>query len=151
MSEQDKWCYEVPGKLEVPYRYFAGEFCSKFLVSLRDQGKILGCKCPKCGKVFIPPRSNCEQCFVKITDWVEIGPKGKVASFTVVRYKEPYQPMEPPYVMALIRLQGADSDLTHLLGEVDPAQVKIGMEVEPVFSDSRKASILDIKYFKPVS
>ena len=74
-----------------------------------------------------------------------------MVSFTVVRYKEPYQPMEPPFVMALIRLKGADSDLTHLLSEVDPSAVKIGMEVEPVFAEPRKASILDIKYFKPAA
>ena len=150
MTDQDKWCYEVPGKLEVPYRYFAGEFCSKFLTALRDQQKILGAKCPNCKKVFIPPRSNCEQCFVKIQDWVEVGPKGKVTSFCIVRYKEPYLPMEPPFVLALIRLKGADSDLTHIVSEVEPEKVWIGMEVEPVFAEQRKASILDIKYFKPI-
>jgi len=151
MSEQDKWCYEVPGKLEVPYRYFAGEFCSKFLTTLRDEKKILGSKCPRCKKVFIPPRSNCEQCFVKIQDWVEVGPKGKVTSFCIVRYQEPYLPLEPPYVLALIRLSGADSDLTHLIRGIDPEQVRIGMEVAPVFSDQPKAGILTIKYFQPVS
>jgi uncharacterized OB-fold protein len=150
MKEQDKWCYEVPGKLEVPYRYYAGEFCSKFLTTLRDQKKILGAKCPKCKKVFIPPRSNCEQCFVRIQEWVELGLIGKVTSFTVVRYKEPYLPLEPPFVLALIRLKGADSDLTHLISEIEPEKVRIGMEVEPVFREERKGSILDIRYFKPV-
>ena len=58
-------------------------------------------------------------------------------------------PVEPPYVLALIKLDGADSGFTHILGEVAPENVKIGMKVEPVFADQRKASVLDIKYFKP--
>jgi len=144
-----RWAYEVPGKLEIPYKYYAGEFDSKFLTALRDHKKILGAKCPKCRKVFIPPRSSCEQCYGKIEQWVELGPVGKITSFCVVRYKEPYLPAEPPYVLALIRLTGADSDLAHILGEVDPEKVKTGMKVEPVFAENRKASILDIKYFKP--
>jgi len=150
MSEQNKWAYEVPGKLEIPYRYFAGEWGSKFLTALRDEKKILGSKCPQCKKVFIPPRSSCEICFEKISEWVTVGPKGKVTSFTVVRYQEPYFPVQPPFVLALIKLEGADSAFAHILGGVKPEEVKVGMTVEPVFAEQRKASILDIKYFKPV-
>jgi uncharacterized OB-fold protein len=146
----NKWAYQVPGKLELPYKYFAGEFDSKFLAALRDSQKIMGARCPKCKKVFIPPRSSCEICFGKIDEWVEIGPKGKITSFCVVNYKEPYMPMEPPYVLALIKLDGADSAFTHLVSEIAPDKVKVGMTVEPVFAEQRKASILDIKYFKPV-
>jgi len=148
MSEKN-WCFEVPGKLEIPFKYYAGEWGSKFLAALRDNMKIMGSKCPACNKVFIPPRSSCEQCFGKISEWVEIGPKGKVTSFCVVNYKEPYLPVEPPFVLALIRLEGADSDLTHIISEVSPENVRIGMTVAPVFAEQRKASILDIKYFKP--
>jgi uncharacterized OB-fold protein len=40
----------------------------------------------------------------------------------------------------------------HLLGEVDPQQVEIGMKVQAVWkpAEEREGSILDIKYFKPV-
>jgi len=39
----------------------------------------------------------------------------------------------------------------HKLGEVDPQQVAIGMEVEAVWKPEaeREGSILDIRYFRP--
>jgi len=43
--------------------------------------------------------------------------------------------------------------IMHLLGEVAPDDVKIGMRVKAVWKppEEREGSILDIKYFKPVS
>jgi uncharacterized OB-fold protein len=84
-------------------------------------------------------------------EWVELSGKGTLDTFTVVRYREPYQPKEPPIVYGIIKLDGADTGLPHIIGEADPAQVKIGMRLEPVFKDEREASLLDIDYFKPSS
>jgi uncharacterized OB-fold protein len=40
----------------------------------------------------------------------------------------------------------------HMLGEVEPKEVKIGMKVQAVWKPAaeREGSILDIAYFKPV-
>jgi uncharacterized OB-fold protein len=38
-----------------------------------------------------------------------------------------------------------------MLGEVDPEQLRVGMRVQAVFKEKREASILDIKYFKPLA
>ena len=146
-----KWAFEVPGKLEIPYRYFAGTFCSQWLRALRDRKKILGCRCPSCRKVFVPPRSSCERCLTKIDEWVELPGTGKVESFTVVRYAEPFQPARPPYMLAAIRLDGADTSLVHLLGGIAPEQVQVGLPVEPVFAQERKGRITDIAHFRPIA
>ena len=61
-----------------PINIMPGEFCSKFLTALRDEKKIMGSKCPKCNKVFVPPRASCEQCFGPIKDWVAVGPRAKL-------------------------------------------------------------------------
>jgi len=145
-----KWAFEVPGKLEIPYRYFAGAFCSQWFRALRDRKKILGCRCPSCRKVFVPPRGNCERCLTKIDEWVELPGTGQVESFTVVRYAEPFQPKRPPFVLAAIRLDGADTSLVHLLGGIAPEQVQIGLAVEPVFARERKGRITDIVHFRPL-
>ncbi|MDP8257589.1 MAG: Zn-ribbon domain-containing OB-fold protein [Candidatus Alcyoniella australis] len=151
MDDKYKDAFVVDGKLALPYQYFAGEIGSKFLIALRDEQKILGQRCERCDKVFIPPRKTCERCMSDLSEaWVEIGSQGEVTDFTVINYAEPYQPLEPPYVLALIKLDGADTPLTHLLCEVDPEQVVRGMRVEAQFADQREGSILDIKYFKPL-
>jgi uncharacterized OB-fold protein len=37
-----------------------------------------------------------------------------------------------------------------MLGEVKPEELRVGMRVKAVFREERKASILDIKYFRPL-
>ncbi len=151
MSEEHKYCFTVEGKLALPYQYFAGTIGSVFLVALRDEKKILGLKHPKTGLVMVPPRQVDETTLEPLgEDWVEIGPAGEVTNFTVVRYEEDYQPKKPPYVLALIKLDGADTPLTHVLGGVDLEQVKVGMKVTAVFAEERSGSLTDISHFEPV-
>ena len=151
MPSQCKNAYEVLGKLEIPYKYTAGKTGSLFLTTLRDHKKIMATRCAKCKTVFVPPRSVCDRCYLPIDQWVEVGPAGTVTTFTVVRYHEPYLPMKPPFVMAQIKLDGADTSLTHLLSEVKPEDVRIGLRVGPVFAPTRQARITDIAYFKPLA
>jgi len=148
---ETKWAFEIPGKLEIPYRYFAGAFSSRWFRALRDEKKILGCRCPTCRKVFVPPRGNCERCLTKIEEWVELPGTGTVESFTVVRYAEPFQPKKPPFVLAAIKLDGADSALIHLVGGISPDRVRVGLRVRAVFAEERKGRITDISHFQPVA
>ncbi|MEE8471434.1 MAG: Zn-ribbon domain-containing OB-fold protein [Dehalococcoidia bacterium] len=124
---------------------------TKFLSEIRDNKKIMGIKCPSCGKVHVPPRLHCPACFVRMSEWVELSGKGTLSTYTIVRYKESYMPKEPPYAYGVIQMDGADTGLTHLLGEVDLDKIKVGMRLEPVFKEEREGSILDIDYFKPSS
>ena len=152
MSESRDHAFVVEGKMALPYQYFAGATGSKFIVALRGGKKILGVKCEPCGKTFIPPRQTCERCFADLTDsWVELEPTGEVTGFTVVRYAEPYQPKEPPYVLALIKLDGADTPIAHLLecGGVEKAET--GMRVRAVFAEECKDNILEINHFEALA
>ena len=63
----------------------------------------------------------------------------------------PSHTMATPFIYGIILLDGADTGLTHFLGEVDPEDMRIGMRVEAVFQEEREGSILDIKYFRPIS
>jgi hypothetical protein len=135
--------------LQVPFRYSAGPVASKFLLALKDEKKIYGIWCPACNKVYVPPRATCGQCQAELKDWVPLAGAGKVESFTVVHYAETTQPAPPPYIIAVIKLEGADTGFTHLLGEVDEKKLKIGLKVEPVFARERRGHILDIRYFRP--
>jgi len=152
MSEDKNCAFVIEGKMALPYQYYAGAAGSKFIVSLRDDRQILGVRCERCNKTFVPPRQTCERCFAPLTDnWVKVGPAGAVTGFTVVRYAEPYQPKEPPYVLALIQLDGADTPIAHILecGGVDNA--KVGMRVRAVFSEERGDNLLAISHFEEVS
>lgn len=137
--------------LQVPFNYSAGPIASRFLIAMRDEKKILGIHCPKCRTVYVPPRGTCGKCLAEMTDWVELKGRGKIQSFTSVNYKEPTHPSHPEkFILAIIKPDGADTGITHLIGEAKEEELKAGVVVEPVFRDYRNGNILDIKYFRPL-
>lgn len=137
-------------KINVPYHWWAGETASKFFIALRDEKKILGTKCPQCGKTFIPPRKHCPLCYNVQTEWVALANEGEVVSFTVARRKRASLERPVPVVFALIKLDGADTALLHYLENVKIEKVRIGMRVRAVFAENRKARMQDIAHFEPV-
>ena len=143
-------CFVVDGKLALPYTYFAGRVGSKFLTTIRDEKKIMGIKCNKCNKVFVPPRQTCDVCMEDIQDnWVDVQNTGKVTNFTVVRYDDKHLPKKAPYVLAMIKLEGADTPLVHVVEGIDLDKAKIGMKVQAVFADETTSTIMDIDHFAP--
>jgi uncharacterized OB-fold protein len=144
-------CFTVEGKLALPYSYFAGRVGSKFLTTIRDEKKILGIRCSKCKKVFVPPRQTCDVCLEDIRDnWVDVQNRGEVTNFTVVRYNDKHLPRKAPYVLAMIRLDGADTSLVHIVEGVDVDKTKVGMKVRAVFAKETTGTLLDIDHFEPV-
>jgi uncharacterized OB-fold protein len=149
--EEKRDCFVLEGKMALPNQYFAGRLGSRFIIALRDRKKIMGLKCDTCGKTFVPPREYCVTCWKKIADnWVEVGPEGELVNFTVIRYGDRHLPKKPPYILGQIRLQGADTPLTHILLGIDPRDVQTGIRVKAVFADTPTNTILDIDHFEPV-
>ncbi|MBN1374587.1 MAG: Zn-ribbon domain-containing OB-fold protein [Dehalococcoidia bacterium] len=142
--------HSIMGKMAIPYHNWAGALASDFLIALRDNKKITGTKCTKCNKVYVPPKSVCGYCFSKLDSLIEVGSTGILQTFTEVSYKEAMHPVEPPFLYGVVKLDGADTGLVHLIGGVKPEDIKIGMKLQAVFKDKREGSILDIMYFKPV-
>lgn len=140
----------VPGAMIVPYRYSVGPVGSRFFVELRDNKRIMGIRCPRCHRAYVPPRATCGTCFGKLDEWVEVANQGTVTSYTVVHYRSPVHPVESPFAYGIIQLDRADTGLLHLLGEVGPHEIEIGMRVEAVFREKRQGNILDISYFRPL-
>lgn len=137
----------LKGQIAVPYTWWVGETGSRFLMGLRDEEKILGNRCGRCGTVYVPPRKNCGRCFEEISDWVELGAEGVVKAHTMVRYASPMQPAQPPFAYALIRLDGADVDFLHIITQ-DPDRISNGIRVRARFRVERTGHILDIESFE---
>lgn len=152
LEGMDVWLYH--GQIYIPNTYSAGATGSRFLISLRDKGKILGTRCPACNRVYVPARSVCTDCFAQLDKWVEVSDKGTVLTYAIDYESKPViQPSQSPIVYAIIQLDGADTGFVHMLGEIEPEKLSIGMRVQAVFKPKkeRTASILDIKHFKPIS
>jgi uncharacterized OB-fold protein len=148
LKDLDVFIYH--GKIFIPNTYTAGATGSRFLIELRDNKRIMGTRCPACDKVYVPARSVCKYCFAQLDQWQEVSDTGTLTTYTVAGRSNGVQPVEPPIIYGIIQLDGASTGLVHMLGEVEFEKLVIGMRVKAVFREKRTASILDIKYFKPL-
>ncbi len=139
------------GTASQPFNYAVGMHGSKFFNALKEK-KILGIKCPRCNKVYVPPRRVCGPCFEEMTEFVEVGPRGVIGTFTILRYAfiDPETGVQKPipYGYGFIKLDGADTMFQHYIDISDESSLKIGAPVEPVFIDQPKGMITDIKHFR---
>jgi uncharacterized OB-fold protein len=101
-------------------------------------GRIVGHKCPECGKVYMPPRGYCPLCVVATTakDEVDVSDHGTVTTFSIITPLQ-YQGQEETddYVQATILLDGSDTTImvAHLDG-VAIADVHSGLRVQAVWA-----------------
>lgn len=141
------------GDIPITSRYTAGIAGERFFREIKDNGRLYGTRCDECGHIYVPATMFCERCFQELEEWVPVESRGKVFTYTVLHRDLEDERLDPPSVLAYVRLEGSTGGLVHYLGEVDPEQVSIGMQVEAVFKavDEREGSILDIRYFKPLA
>ena len=141
------------GDMEVEsHIYTLGLAGERFFKTLKDKGKLLASRCPRCGDLTVPARAFCEICFSETIEYVELDAEGIVDTYTAVSIDLNGKDLDKPIIVAFIRFPGARGGLVHRLGEIDPEKVHIGMRVRAVFKpkEERTGSINDIKYFMPV-
>ncbi|MGD8565326.1 MAG: Zn-ribbon domain-containing OB-fold protein [Candidatus Bathyarchaeota archaeon] len=139
------------GDMEADYMYSLGVAGERFFKEIKENARIMGAKCPRCNVIHVPARMYCEKCFTKLKEWVDVGTKGTIYTFTVATINNDGKKLDKPEIYAFIKFAGTCGGLIHKIGESEPEKIKINMKVEAVFKPSleRKASITDIKYFKP--
>src|SRR4030042_5826977 len=137
----------------IKYAWDTGIVYGRFLSELK-QGKIIGVKCNKCERIIVPPRLFCEQCFKETDEWVYLKDTGTVQTYSIAYTDWKATRIREPNIPSVIEIDGASKlmGILHLLGEVDPRDVKIGMRVKAVWKPAgeREGAITDIKYFKPM-
>jgi hypothetical protein len=138
----------TPVRLHYEHTASAGE--SEFLRGLAE-GRLLGQRCPACGKVYIPPRAACPTDGVPTTDEVELPDTGTVTTFCVVNVPFPGQRVTPPYVAAAVLLDGADIPFQHLILGCEASEVRMGMRVKAVWKprEDWRTTAENIEYFQP--
>ena len=140
--------------LSIPQRFATGPLMGKFLKEMRDNKRILGNKCPECGRIQVPPREICAVCRVRAEEMVEVGPDGKVMYYDITYYASPDpltgETRETPYCSAFMLLDGCSGNdiFWHEVfpGDIDRLEKEI--RVRPVWAEKRTGAITDIKYFK---
>ncbi|AHC52256.1 DNA-binding protein [Sulfolobus acidocaldarius SUSAZ] len=93
------------------YEYTVGPAGERFFQGLKEN-KIIGSKCKKCGKVYLPPRIYCEDCFTKIEEYVELKlDDAYLDSFTTIYQDDDGQKLAEPVHIGLLRFKGVNGGL----------------------------------------
>ena len=96
------------------------------------QGKLMAGKCTQCGKIHLPPRPLCDNCFSQTFEWVEVSGKGKLVSYTVIHIAPPQFQELAPYAVGIIELENG-LRIPGMISSVIPEQLKIGMDLSIEF------------------
>ncbi len=68
--------------------------------------------------MLVPPRAFSDETLLPTTDWVEVGPGGRIEAFTIV-YEQFNNLPPPPYAFGYVLLDGADTALGGYFKGVD--------------------------------
>lgn len=94
-------------------------------------GRLLVQRCASCARCFFIPSAFCPHCLGTEYAWIESGGRGEVVTCTVV-WRPPTPAFDPPYVVAVVRLEEGYEMFTNLVG-VDPEADLIGAAVRVRF------------------
>ena len=114
---------------------------------MKENTRIAGARCRGCGKVYVPPPDVCGECYKIPEDWVVLTGEGTIVAITTVEMTLPWSPTPAPYQLALVQLDGADTNLLHL---AEPG-LEAGDRVRVRFKAERIGSLLDIEGFAPLA
>jgi uncharacterized OB-fold protein len=140
----------VETQVHLPYHYIAGDVKARFLRALKNK-KILGSRCSKTGKVFVPPLMSSPESFAPADELVEVADRGIVTTFCIVNIPVYGRDLKLPYVAASVALDGADLSIFSAIQECEPEDVRMGMRVEAVWKPDgeREGAFEDLLYFRP--
>jgi uncharacterized OB-fold protein len=140
----------VTTPIHLNYTHMVSPEETRYLRGLAE-GRLIGQRCPACGKVYLPPRGACPTDGVPTTDEVELGNHGTVTTFCVVNVPFAGQRVTPPYVAAQVLVDGADIPMQHLILGCPADEVRMGMRVEAVWKPRERWGTTpeNIDHFRP--
>ena len=103
---------------------------SDFAVHLKD-GRLMGSTCKSCGYTSFPPRADCPECLSGDFEYKEYSGKGTIWTYSVIAAVPTGFEDVAPYTVTVVELEEGGR-LVGWLGDIDPKDVEIGMEVQVV-------------------
>ncbi len=150
--EGDPWkdfrqIMRIEWKMNFTYKHILGKY-SRFFIELANK-KFFATECKNCGKVWAIPRPLCADCR-SITRWKELPGTGTLESFSVSYFVPAFMKVETPYILAMVKLDGADTLFTHQMknyGELD--KIKVGMPVKVAYATEPVDHPMLLMWFEP--
>jgi uncharacterized OB-fold protein len=90
--------------------------------------KLMAAQCLQCGKIHLPPRPLCDNCFSQDFEWVNVSGKCKLLTYTVISVAPQQFQAITPYAVGIIQLENG-LKIPGMIQGLTQAQLKIGMEL----------------------
>ncbi len=137
----------VESTIKFPYKRSLGPVIGAFMNGLADQ-RFLGIRSGD--RVLCPPLEWDPDTGQELgRDLVEVGPAGTVESWTWVSRPTEQHPLDHPFAFAMVRLDGADTSLVHVVDTGSIDAMSTGMRVAPRWRSERVGHITDVEAFVP--
>jgi hypothetical protein len=98
-------------------------------VGYLEKGKVMGTRCRECGRLFFPPRADCCSCFSSDVEWFEVTGKGKLITYSTLKFAPIGFGDDLPYSIALLDY-GTYKVFGRISSGVSNEQIKVGMELK---------------------
>jgi uncharacterized OB-fold protein len=93
-----------------------------------QQGKLMAGKCLKCGKILLPPRPMCDNCFGQEFDWVNVSGKGKLLTYTVIHVAPKQFQALTPYAVGIVQLENG-LKIPGMIQGLPSERLKVGIDL----------------------
>jgi uncharacterized protein len=70
----------------------------------KEEDVLIGSKCKKCGRYFMPQRKWCGYCAEPCTEPIELSREGKLTSYSLMNRKPEYALIATPYVLGEVTI-----------------------------------------------
>jgi uncharacterized OB-fold protein len=97
------------------------------------EGKLMAAKCTNCGKIHLPPRPICDNCYNQTFTWTPAPTKGKLVTYTVIHIAPQQFQDNAPYAVGIIQLENGKK-LPGKITNIPHDKLKIGMNLTVDFT-----------------
>jgi len=98
-----------------------------------SEEKLMGSRCKKCHRLFVPPRPICPHCYGDEMQWAEMMGRGKLVAFTSIAIGPPFMVKQGydaknPYCIGVVELDEGARVVARIEGVAasNPERIKIG-------------------------
>lgn len=93
-----------------------------------NQGKLMAARCKNCGKIMLPPRPICSNCYSRDLEWIELKREGRLLTYTVIHVAPPQLQPLVPYAVGIVELENS-LKLPGIIRGIQPERLRIGMKL----------------------
>jgi hypothetical protein len=133
--------------LEFGYTRSLGPTLARFFAGLRER-KIVGARTAD-GRVIVPPTPHDPDTGEDVAELVDLPDTGVVTTWAWVPSPRANHPLQKPFAWALVKIDGADTAMLHVVDAGDESRMSTGMRVKARWAPDPQGSILDLACFEP--